>query len=209
MATSRSSSRHAFTLIELLVVIAIIAILAAILFPVFAKAREKAEQVQCISNVKQLGTAAMMYSQDYDSMLLAIWNAPYYWPVTLNPYTKNDQIMICPSVDIDQSFDSKTTKQPVNNETGVSYGYNFNLDRAKMGRVTAPASTVMFFDRICTAGGNLLPWGNDGTQVRFNHMGDTTAHDGFASVCFADGHAKSQKYADLNKNSNEAPWKKR
>src|SRR5215207_1495204 len=60
------STRRAFTLIELLVVIAIISLLAAILFPVFAQAREKARQATCISNLKQLGTAAMMYAQDYD-----------------------------------------------------------------------------------------------------------------------------------------------
>ncbi len=64
--------RRAFTLIELLVVIAIIAILAAILFPVFAKAREKARQSSCQSNVKQLGLAFMQYTQDYDEKLSLI-----------------------------------------------------------------------------------------------------------------------------------------
>src|SRR3954447_724453 len=66
LAVRTRRSRRGFTLIELLVVIAIIAILAAILFPVFAQAREKARQVGCLSNLKQMGTATMMYVQDYD-----------------------------------------------------------------------------------------------------------------------------------------------
>src|SRR5438552_168998 len=66
MQASRSSARRGFTLIELLVVIAIIAILAAILFPVFARAREAARKISCLSNVKQLGTASVMYHTDYD-----------------------------------------------------------------------------------------------------------------------------------------------
>jgi prepilin-type N-terminal cleavage/methylation domain len=72
----RKATRSAFTLIELLVVIAIIAILAAILFPVFAQAREKARQTSCLSNMKQLGTAAMMYAQDFDET-----NVPSWWGV--------------------------------------------------------------------------------------------------------------------------------
>jgi len=81
-------SRTGFTLIELLVVIAIIAILAAILFPVFAQAREKARQTSCLSNMKQLGTAAMMYVQDYDERYMEVYRKQggtgadtNYWPV--------------------------------------------------------------------------------------------------------------------------------
>jgi prepilin-type N-terminal cleavage/methylation domain-containing protein/prepilin-type processing-associated H-X9-DG protein len=91
-----------FTLIELLVVIAIIAILAAILFPVFAQAREKARQAGCLSNCKQIGTAVMMYAQDYDEQSPPWWNevpkvGPVYWHYWLKPYVKNIQVFICPS----------------------------------------------------------------------------------------------------------------
>jgi prepilin-type N-terminal cleavage/methylation domain-containing protein/prepilin-type processing-associated H-X9-DG protein len=85
--------RKGFTLIELLVVIAIIAILAAILFPVFAQAREKARSASCQSNLKQLGIAHAMYAQDYDEML----TGRVMWAPRLEPYTKNWQIFSCPN----------------------------------------------------------------------------------------------------------------
>ncbi len=91
----RCESRTGFTLIELLVVIAIIAILAAILFPVFAQARDKARQTSCLSNAKQIGTGVMMYTQDYDEMYPTIDYAKYL--VLIQPYTKNEQIWECPS----------------------------------------------------------------------------------------------------------------
>jgi len=116
-------SRNAFTLIELLVVIAIIAILAAILFPVFARAREKARQISCISNTKQMGLASGMYVQDYDEQfyphrfncpvngcnpLMAVNGGPFnnisgaaqnkiFWISLLQPYVKNYQVFVCPS----------------------------------------------------------------------------------------------------------------
>src|SRR4051794_8241296 len=97
--------RPAFTLIELLVVIAIMAILAAILFPVFARAREKARQITCIANLKQLGMSAFLYAQDYDENLpnnfagkkdTHLWN-DLAGSGLMDPYLKNRQIWFCPS----------------------------------------------------------------------------------------------------------------
>jgi len=99
--------RNGFTLIELLVVIAIIAILAAILFPVFSQAREKARQTGCLSNLKQIGTGLMMYTQDYDEAYPCNWfgglwpttpdGKQYKWMDAIYPYVKSEQVFTCPS----------------------------------------------------------------------------------------------------------------
>jgi prepilin-type N-terminal cleavage/methylation domain-containing protein/prepilin-type processing-associated H-X9-DG protein len=155
-------TRSGFTLIELLVVIAIIAILAAILFPVFAKAREAARKASCASNLKQLGTAAMMYSQDYDERILPSWlnyqpdpGLGRCWTYIIQPYVKNFGVTICPS---------RETEQPANNTWENGYGHNHdNLGwdgSPVMSAVQRPAGIVIFAD------GAVLGWG--GSQAEYD-----------------------------------------
>lgn len=125
--------RPGFTLIELLVVIAIIAILAAILFPVFAQAREKARQTACLSNQKQIGTAAMMYVQDYDEILPSSF-APGVvgeFVGVLQPYVKNYAVFFCPSRNVSVASLGNPNLLPghIDNPNGETrlYGYGYNL----------------------------------------------------------------------------------
>lgn len=116
------NNRQAFTLIELLVVIAIIAILAAILFPVFAQAREKARQTSCLSNEKQLGLAVLQYAQDYDETYPTGVQQNWYaviWPLLVQPYVKTYDVFRCPSDDkgLDQL-------EPNWQNLGLSYASN-------------------------------------------------------------------------------------
>jgi len=120
-----TKSRKAFTLIELLVVIAIIAILAAILFPVFATAREKARMTACVSNEKQIGIGLLQYVQDYDETYPCAYDYWGYqgvgWFYQIYPYVKSIGVIQCPSDS--NAGDSK----------GWSYGFNSNLIRCNSG----------------------------------------------------------------------------
>jgi prepilin-type N-terminal cleavage/methylation domain-containing protein/prepilin-type processing-associated H-X9-DG protein len=131
-------AQKAFTLIELLVVIAIIAIIAAILFPVFAQAREKARQTTCVSNLRQLGTALMMYSQDYDESLMLAQTGSYRWPQLLASYVKMRAFVFCPTANYSLPVSGTLTYQDTIRDpvgpTGFndyyyglypSYGYNY------------------------------------------------------------------------------------
>lgn len=159
------SRSHAFTLIELLVVIAIIAILAAILFPVFAQAREKARQTSCLSNARQIGLGGAMYTQDYDEIIVPTWLVYSYdpfdeplWPRLIQPYLKNTQILSCPS----NAQNTRYTPQPPGWEDldalglwGIfgAYGRNAcvaNHDAALAG-VVEPANSVLFSETLTKA----------------------------------------------------------
>jgi prepilin-type N-terminal cleavage/methylation domain-containing protein len=120
--------RKGFTLIELLVMIAIIAILAAILFPVFAKARERAQVTACLNNMKQLGLGLQMYLGDYDGSFPVLRRvnvpAPYTWRESLYPYVKSVGVMSCPSNPFGARF-PKTTAE--GGHCPISYALNGSL----------------------------------------------------------------------------------
>mgnify|MGYP001163444239 CR=1 FL=1 len=182
--------RKGFTLIELLVVIAIIAILAAILFPVFAKAREKARQSSCLSNNKQLGLAIMQYAQDYDERLPRTYFSPptgnLHWAMVVAPYIKNLQVFDCPSYSF--KWNGAWSEQ-------MSYGYNifFEGNGVGLGQVVSPAETVLLGD-----GTNfrLKPQGHSFESYAVSRLVDPR-HNDMANITYCDGHAKVMKKTAL------------
>ncbi len=192
------SKPRGFTLIELLVVIAIIAILAAILFPVFAKAREKARQTSCLSNIKQIDLGAMMYAADYDDKIIPMthplgWQYGY-WPQLIEPYIKNAQILWCPSLE----------------GTGVygSYGENYihmtgsptvGQTAQKYGQIARPAESMLFGEDYPPGGCHIytrcpMCAVRDGRPLSdptyWMHAAWAEVHNGGQNVAYLDGHAK-------------------
>jgi prepilin-type N-terminal cleavage/methylation domain-containing protein/prepilin-type processing-associated H-X9-DG protein len=188
--------RRGFTLIELLVVIAIIAILASILFPVFSRARAKARQASCVSNMKQLALAFEMYAQDNDETMPGAPNAPAgngayggwiwyptfgtpgsgYFDVTrgaLYSYVRNRQIYMCP--------DDRTN-------SGCSYELNSNLRWAALAAIQSPADTLLLIpeDSFGTANDGYFDVPQPDIPIR--------RHNDGMNLAYADGHAKWQKW---------------
>ncbi len=138
------SRRKGFTLIELLVVIAIIAILAAILFPVFARARDRARQASCMSNLRQIGTAILMYCQDYDETMPPWEMRPGGFRVRgdydlLEPYTMNEQLFVCPSGSYSSNWHNRHLNLPEGEGFWMSHvRTSYNAVRAYAGRGLGP-----------------------------------------------------------------------
>ena len=190
-----------FTLIELLVVIAIIAILAAILFPVFAQAREKARQTACVSNCKQIATSLMMYAQDNDECYpraieaSGAYGSYCHWYEMLQPYIKNDNVFQCPS------FKNKDYGRTV--EVKTDYIINiFFAGGYSMSLIKMPSEQICTSERIenyndedyhCfTAGGEAA---DPDWQTRI----EKARHSGGSVYTFADGHAKWLKWEQTMK----------
>jgi prepilin-type N-terminal cleavage/methylation domain-containing protein/prepilin-type processing-associated H-X9-DG protein len=206
-------SQNAFTLIELLVVISIIVIIAAILFPVFAQVREKARQISCLSNLRQLGSALVMYAQDYDETLVLNDNwdlqAPRSfdgtlktvsdWPDLLQPYLKNEAVLVCPSAT--QATGLYRTEQGrlcgyvLNNV----YGLFEKLDQspATLASISNPSATVFCGDGGAPSGVPFQAIGDLQVDLAAHPPRITSGQGGFygrhsdgCNLAFLDGHAR-------------------
>jgi prepilin-type N-terminal cleavage/methylation domain-containing protein/prepilin-type processing-associated H-X9-DG protein len=217
--------QQGFTLIELLVVIAIIAILAAILFPVFAKVREKARQTACLSNEKQIGLGIAQYVEDYDETTpcgagLQNYNNQQGWAGSVAPYLKSSQIFTCPD---DSTVDKYLTV--------ISYGLNANLADNPSGapvslsKFVSPTKTVLLFelngalDDVTSFQNDQYSPVGDGVQLPLGCLYSTgplanvtipagkaswyvARHTNGSNYLYADGHVKWQIGANVSAGHN-------
>jgi prepilin-type N-terminal cleavage/methylation domain-containing protein len=221
----RSPGRLGFTLIELLVVIAVIAILAAILFPVFAQAREKARQSHCIASFKQINLALLMYAQDYDETLprIRFWEYQGFcdpaaksltWKGAINPYVKSYDFWRCPS-----NPNREMPSEDIDKNIKVSYACNGVIFHGHRNTDTTPPRTLASFAEPATTMWLLettspcpdsSDWGGRGTTAK--GTGDLCGKEGQGTPMwsfkfqkhgdvlnwgFADAHVKAMKYAAL------------
>jgi prepilin-type N-terminal cleavage/methylation domain-containing protein/prepilin-type processing-associated H-X9-DG protein len=201
--TMASGNRRGFTLIELLVVIAIISILASILFPVFARAREKGRQAACISNVHQFCMAFQMYAQDYDEIIPAGNFGGTLWHQTIYPYTHNRQIYVCPS-----RKDCQIGYAVNNLVCGASEGTMFDpavkilvmdVPPEAIGSTSTSPGTEWWCNSISGIGiPSPLPAGCADGDNTFHHAAQPERHNDGLNVGYGDGHAKWAKESQLN-----------
>jgi prepilin-type N-terminal cleavage/methylation domain-containing protein/prepilin-type processing-associated H-X9-DG protein len=208
--------RKGFTLIELLVVIAIIAILAAILFPVFAKAREKARQSACSSNLKQIGLSTMMYVQDWDESFPLTYSPTFTfewignWMYQLQTYSKNQGIFVCPS---------DTTKLAVSSIVPGLQGSTYRINgwitnsespytsSCSVGAIPKPSNVIIFMEWEIDDYPFGLPAQNSADNIRAYIYDQPTKwaarpgmrHSEGSNYAFADGHAKWYKLSSTSR----------
>ena len=213
--------RFAFTLIELLVVIVIISILAALIFPAFAKAREMARKVVCVSNMRQLGLAMMMYTEDADDRLPgatdgptgvgvpggwvymeqfgdSVDRIPAKFDVTkgsLYPYVSSKDVYICP----DDSFAEKSELSYAINSCLVTNSSTFSIEPHAglvLNKFQNPSSTMLFCEEEQTGG-----WGADTTDDGYLSLyydnWVSTRHIGGSNVTMLDGHVKWYPFSSV------------
>jgi len=204
---NRAGGANGFTLIELLVVIAIIAILAAILFPVFARARENARRASCQSNLKQIGLGIIQYTQDYDeSFPRSRWSGPTFdnqmpWQAVIQPYVKSVQLFKCPSNSqtgnvlntpnvalnvpaIPRSYVSCCRQSNTPNEMGGTSTPIGKDGSTALAAVENVAQVIMVGDVIDRADPEF--WDNEGSSRLLGHLG-------MSNFLFVDGHVKALK----------------
>jgi prepilin-type N-terminal cleavage/methylation domain-containing protein len=195
-----ANTRNGFTLIELLVVIAIIAILAAILFPVFATARENARKITCVSNLKQLGTSVLMYAQDYDDFLpnnfagkkdTMLWN-DLSGSGLMDPYLKNKQIWFCPS-DTPRTYRNQTYDYSYclyNNTADVNkHAYPSRMESHNLAEALYPAQKVVFWEVTAY---------HDNRKYIADELTSKNVRGDISNMTLLDGHTKTFRPTQMN-----------
>ena len=224
-SSANPNDRQGFTLIELLVTIAIIAILAAILFPVFARARENARRASCQSNLKQIALGWLMYSQDYDGKFITYTSYPDGNTSIMNwvqPYIKSTQVFVCPS--------AKSPTYPLPNPLGTTYGMPWASQSVSFTQVAPlmnwstphamgpadfqnPATDCLLAETDYTSGSFSDTYGGGLDRFRSDTPFTTTVGDvkidqhlGGSNYAFIDGHVKwlNNQTAQIPHASNQA-----
>jgi prepilin-type N-terminal cleavage/methylation domain-containing protein/prepilin-type processing-associated H-X9-DG protein len=215
--------KQAFTLIELLVVIAIIAILAAILFPVFARAREMARKTSCLSNLKEMGLAMLMYNQDYDERMVLwqqgsgnfSWDSEGYalsYDRLLQPYLKNDAISGCPSdLSVGNPLSAGGSFPPVKGHVIRSFSIPGNIggnwcntptnpqpNPPALAAIPEPTLTIGLNERDNCASTTATYWG--WCSVNDSESETAWRHNAQGNFVYVDGHAKNTHYDPASAN---------